>query len=163
MMKRARHQGRLDLILTSMIPWIAEKPWEFAYDHGRESFLATEEIHFIRNVMTNVPADPIVRSEGPLSILVASAQPVGFGRLSIDQEVAVIRRGFEPLVEAGLVEIESLARATPSQIHGYLQTGSYQIVHFIGHGVYDEDRGEGCLIYGAWAGNIGVRHASLDA
>jgi hypothetical protein len=144
---RTRQRGRLDLVLTSMIPWIAEKPWEFAYDHGRESFLATEEIHFIRNVMTNVPADPIVRSNGPLRILVVSAQPVGFGRLAIDQEEAVIRRGFEPLVEVGLVEIESLARATPAQIHGYLQTGSYQVVHFIGHGVFDEKRGEGCLMF----------------
>jgi hypothetical protein len=144
---RSRQRGRLDLVLTSMIPWIAEKPWEFAYDHGRQSFLATEEIHFIRNVMTNVPADPIVLSNGPLRILVVSAQPVGFGRLSIDQEVAVIRRGFEPLVEAGLIEIESLARATPAQIHGYLQTGSYQVVHFIGHGVYDERGGEGSLIF----------------
>ena len=47
--------------LTSMIPWIAEKPWEFAYDTGRRRFLATEEIHFVRNVLTNVPADPIDR------------------------------------------------------------------------------------------------------
>jgi hypothetical protein len=144
---RARQRGRLDLILTSMIPWIAEKPWEFAYDHGRKSFLATEEIHFIRNVMTNVPADSIVRPSGPMRILVAAAQPVGFGRLSIDQEIAVIRRGFEPMVEAGVVEIEPLARATPAQIHGYLQTGSYQIVHFIGHGVFDEEKGEGRLIF----------------
>jgi len=144
---RARQKGRLDLVLTSMVSWIAEKPWEFAYDHGRKSFLATEEIHFIRNVMTNVPADPIVRSDGPLRILVVSAQPVGFGQLSIDQEVAVIRRGFEPLIEAKLVQIESLARATPAQIHGYLQTGSYQVVHFIGHGVYDEAQGEGSLIF----------------
>ena len=144
---RARQVGRLDLVLTSMISWIAEKPWEFAYDFGRKSFLATEEVHFIRNVMTNVPADPIAQSDGPLRILVVSAQPVGFGRLSIDQEEAVIRRGFVPLIEAGLVEIESLARATPAQIHGYLQTGSYQIVHFIGHGVYNEKYGEGNLIF----------------
>ncbi len=144
---RTRQRGRLDLVLTSMIPWIAEKPWEFAYDHGRKSFLATEETHFIRNVLTNVPADPIMRADGPLRILVVSAQPVGFGRLSIDQELAVIQRGFEPLVEAGLVEIETLARATPSMIHGRLTTGKYQVVHFIGHGVYDEKRGEGCLIF----------------
>lgn len=144
---RTRQRSRLDIVLTSMIPWIAEKPWEFAYDHGRKSFLATEETHFIRNVLTNVPADPIVRADGPLRILVVSAQPVGFGRLSIDQEVAVIRRGFEPLVEAGLVEIETLARATPSMIHGHLTTGKYQVVHFIGHGVYNEERGEGCLIF----------------
>lgn len=144
---RTRQRGRLDVVLTSMIPWIAEKPWEFAYDHGRKSFLATEETHFIRNVLTNVPADPIIRADGPLRILVVSAQPVGFGRLSIDQELAVIQRGFEPLVEAGLVEIESLARATPSMIHGRLTTGKYQVLHFIGHGVYNEERSEGCLIF----------------
>ena len=144
---RTRQRGRLDLVLTSMIPWIAEKPWEFAYDHGRQSFLSTEEIHFIRNVLTNVPADPIVLRDGPLRILVVSAQPVGFGRLSIDQELAVIQRGFKPLADAKLVEIETVARATPSMIHEYLKTEKYQVVHFIGHGTYDEDRDEGCLIF----------------
>ena len=55
---RSRQQRRkLDLVLTSMIPWIAEKPWEFAYDAGRQSFLATEDIHFVRNVLTAIPAD----------------------------------------------------------------------------------------------------------
>jgi hypothetical protein len=151
---RARQRRRrLDFVFTSMIPWIAEKPWEFSYDHGRSSFLATEDIHFIRNVLTNVPADPIVSASGPLRILVASAQPVGMGRLSIDQEVAVIRRGFEPLIDAGHITVEALARATPSQLHGHLQTGDYQIVHFIGHGVYDEARREGCLIFVDERGN----------
>jgi len=142
-----QRQRRLDLVLTSMIPWIAEKPWEFAYDSGRKSFLATEEIHFVRNVLTNVPSDPIVPCVGPLRILVASAQPVGFGLLSVDQEVEVIRRGFAPLVDAGLIEIEVLARTTPERLHGYLMTGNYQVVHFIGHGVYNEDRKEGCLVF----------------
>ena len=142
-----QRRRRLDLVLTSMIPWISEKPWEFAYDSGRRSFLATEEIHFVRNVLTNVPADPIVRPQGPLRILVAAAQPVGFGRLSIDQEVEVIRRGFTSLVEAQLVTIDVIARATPEEIHAYLKTGTYQIVHFIGHGVFDEQRREGCLVF----------------
>jgi hypothetical protein len=145
---RTRQRGRLDIVLTSMIPWIAEKPWEFAYDSGRESYLATEDTHFIRNVLTNVPAeDPIRSPDDPLRILVVSAQPVGFGRLSIEQEEKVIKRGFESLVDAKLVEIDTLARATPSMIHGHLSTGRYDIVHFIGHGVYDEKRGEGCLIF----------------
>jgi len=144
---RTLQRNRLHIVLTSRIPWIAEKPWEFAYDRNRNSFLATDEIHFIRNVLTNVPADPIIPTEGPLRILVVSAQPVGFGRLSIDQEFEVIKRGFEPLVEAGLVEINALARATPSMIHSLLATGNYQVVHFIGPGVYDEERGEGCLLF----------------
>jgi hypothetical protein len=142
-----QRRRRLDFVLTSMIPWISEKPWEFAYDTGRQSFLATEDIHFVRNVLTNVPADPIVRAVGPLRILVVAAQPVGFGRLSIDQEVEIIRRGFQPLVDARLVEIEPHAGVTPDQLHDLLKTGSFQVVHFIGHGVFNEQRGEGCLVF----------------
>jgi hypothetical protein len=143
---RQRDQ-KLNLVLTSMIPWIAEKPWEFAYDTVRQSFLATEEIHFVRNVLTAIPADPIAECPGALRILVASAQPVGFGRLSIDQEREVIRRGFEPLMDAGLVTVDVLPHATPGAIHGHLGTGRYDVVHFIGHGVFDEDKQEGCLLF----------------
>lgn len=144
---RSRQRRKLDLVFTSMIPWIAEKPWEFAYDTVRRRFLATEEIHFVRNVLTAIPAESVTERSGPLRILVASAQPVGFDRLSIDQESEVIRRGFEPLIEAGLVVVDVLPRTTPSAIHGYLSTGEYSIVHFIGHGVFDEEAEEGYLAF----------------
>jgi hypothetical protein len=146
---RARQRTRrLDLVLTSMIPWISEKPWEFAYDAGRGTFLATEDLHFVRNVLTNVPADPIVRRDGPLRMLVVAAQPVGFGRLSIEQEVDVIRRGFQPLADAKLAVVDVIAQVTPQRLHQQLSTGEpYQIVHFIGHGVYDDERRQGCLVF----------------
>ncbi len=145
---RSRQSNRkLDLVFTSMIPWIAEKPWEFAYDKVRNSFLATEEIHLIRNVLTAVPANIVSVVKGPLRILVASAQPVGFGRLSIKQEEEVIRRGFQPLIDAGAVRIKVVAHATPTLIHGELATGRYNAVHFIGHGTFDEDKQEGMLIF----------------
>ncbi len=131
-----------------MIPWISEKPWEFAYDAGRGTFLATEDLHFVRNVLTNVPADPIVRPNGPLRILVAAAQPVGFGRLSIEQEVGVIRRGFQPLSDVRLATVDVMAQVTPRQLHEQLSTGEpYQIVHFIGHGVYDDESRQGRLVF----------------
>jgi hypothetical protein len=145
---RSRQHGRkLDFVFTSMVPWIAEKPWEFAYDAARRSFLATEDIHFIRNVLTSIPADLIPPRAGPLRILVASAQPAGFGRLSVEQEEQVIRRGFEPLVLAGLATVEVLPRATPSSIHARLSTGRFTVVHFIGHGVFDERTQEGALVF----------------
>ena len=56
---RTRQGRKLDFIFTSMIPWIAEKPWEFAYDPGRNCYLATEEMRFSRNVLTSIPADQI--------------------------------------------------------------------------------------------------------
>jgi len=145
---RSRQHGRkLDFVFTSMVSWIAEKPWEFAYDASRRSFLATEDIHFVRNVLTAIPADVIPPRAGPLRILVASAQPAGFGRLSVEQELEVIRRGFDPLIDAGLAEVEVLPRATPSSIHARLSTGSFTIVHFIGHGVFNEKTQEGSLVF----------------
>ncbi len=144
---RSRQTRKLDIVFTSMIPWIAEKPWEFAYDASRRSFMATEEIHLIRNVLTAVPANVIPVRHGPLRILVAAAQPVGFGHLSVEQEVEVIRRGFEPLIDVGSVTVEVLARATPSRIHGRLLTGDFDVVHFVGHGTFDEEAQEGALIF----------------
>jgi hypothetical protein len=145
---RSRQRNRkLDLVFTSMIPWIAEKPWEFAYDKVRDSYLATEEIHLIRNVLTAVPANIIPARVGPLRILVVSAQPVGFGLLSIEQEVRVILRGFQPLIDANAVTVEVLAHATPSLIHGQLETGNFDVIHFIGHGMFNEETGQGALIF----------------
>jgi hypothetical protein len=144
---RTRQGRKLDFIFTSMIPWIAEKPWEFAYDPGRNCYLSTEEMRFSRNVLTSIPADQINPGSGPLRILVASAQPVGYGSLSIEQEEAVIRSGFEPLIAAGLVTVTTLARATPTKLHGHLSNGKFDVVHFIGHGTYDVARGEGFLVF----------------
>jgi hypothetical protein len=159
---RSRQQGRkLDLVLTSMISWIAEKPWEFAYDRTRKSFLATEEVHFIRNALAAVPAEHIAPRAGPLRILVAAAQPVGFGHLSIAQEEEVIRRGFDALVAAGLAEVTTLPRATPGAIQGCLSTAAFDIVHFIGHGAFDEATGGSLIFEDGSGGSFQVAERSL--
>lgn len=138
---------RLNLIFTSMIPWVAEKPWEFAYDPGRRTHLATEEIEFVRNVLTQVPGDSMEPRPGPLRILVVSAQPPGTVPLSIDEETALIQRDFAALVEAGLAEVNVLPRATISALHGQLSTSRYNIVHFIGHGAFDRQANQGYLLF----------------
>src|SRR5262249_28371081 len=81
------------------------------------------------------------------------SQPLQLGRLSIEQEEAVIRSGFEPLREAGLAEIEVLPRATPASLHGYISTGGFSVVHFIGHGEYDRKADRGFLIFQDDSGN----------
>lgn len=142
-----RGNNKLDIVLTSMIPWIAEKPWEFAFDPVRQSFLATEEIHLVRNVLTAIPASEVSPTPGPLKILVVSAQPISFDKLSVAEETRVIERGFKPLIKAGLVSIDIVARVTPSQLHQHLSTGKFSVVHFIGHGTFDEQSQEGALIF----------------
>jgi hypothetical protein len=139
--------GHLNVIFTSMVPWIADKPWEFAFDPDRKTFLATQKLHFVRNALTSVPAENIRPKAGPLRILVAVAQPIGTGRLSWEQEEVVIRRGFQPLVEAGLVEIEILRSTTPMMLHRYLSANEFDVVHFVGHGSFDEESGKGYLLF----------------
>jgi CHAT domain-containing protein len=137
---------RLDLIFTSMIPWVADLPWEFAYDNQRGAFLATQEIHFVRNVITSIPAEEIAERPLPMRVLVVGAQPISEAKLSIDEEIKVIRRGFEPLIEAGALDLTVLPRATPQSFHGYISTGQFDVVHFIGHGEFGED-GTGHLVF----------------
>lgn len=146
--RELRRGRRLDVIFTSMIPWVANKPWEFAYDPSRKTFLATEEIHFVRNVLTAVPAERPPPHDGRLKILVAVAQPVGLGQLSVDEEQLVIRRGFEPLIASGAAQVEVLPRATPASLHAAVVMRSPDVVHFIGHGEFgkrpgrdDEEKG----------------------
>ncbi|HUI94288.1 MAG TPA: CHAT domain-containing protein [Xanthobacteraceae bacterium] len=128
--------GHLNVIFSSQVPWIADKPWEFAYDVNRNTFLATEDLHLVRNVITPVPADKLLPKAGPLRMLVAVAQPVGTGQLSAAEEETVIRRGFESLIDAGLVTVEVLRAATPNGLHRWISMGNFDIVHFIGHGVF---------------------------
>jgi hypothetical protein len=138
---------RLDLVFTSMVHWVAEKPWEFAFDPGRKTFLATEEIHFVRNVLTQVPGDASDPRPGPLRILVVSAQPPGTIELSIDQETDMIKRDFAALTDAGLAAVEVLPRATISDLHAKLATGEFNVVHFIGHGAFDDNTRQGFLLF----------------
>ena len=147
-------QGPLNVVLTCTIPWLADKPWEFAFDPSRRKFLVTEEIHFVRNVVTAVPAQYITRCAGPLRMLLVAAQPVGTVELSEEDEAAVVRHSFQTLIDAGLVQVDVLTRATPAALHSYVQGKSYDIVHFIGHGDFDRDAHKGVLLFESADGSM---------
>jgi hypothetical protein len=138
---------RLAIVFTSMVNWVADKPWEFAYDPYSQAFLASEDTNFTRNVVTGVPSDAPLRHERVMRILVVVAQPIGMGVLSTEEERAVIERGFRMLIDAGLAEIEILLHATADLLHKHLELRPYDVLHFIGHGEYDSVTEEGCLLF----------------
>ena len=142
--RTAQPNGRLHLIFTSMISWIADLPWEFAYDPERKNFLATSEVNFTRNVDTAIPADRI-GARDKLRILVVVAQPLGLAHLSVAEETDVIKSGFHNLP----AEVNVLLDATPALLHQTLEVSllPYDIIHFIGHGEYDDKTGLGCLVF----------------
>ena len=139
---------RLNLIFTSDIGWIADQSWEFIYDPDRRTFLALEEVNFTRNVLTAIPAERIPARNG-MRILVVVAQPLGLGTLSVEEEADVIRSGFRRLLDAGLAQVELLLDATPELLHRRLESAEapFDVLHFIGHGEYQEQNDCGYLIF----------------
>jgi CHAT domain-containing protein len=146
--RTAQPNGRLHLIFTSMISWIADLPWEFAYDPERKNFLATSEVNFTRNVDTAIPADRI-GAHDKLRILVVVAQPLGLAHLSVDEETAAVKSGFQSLIKANLADVNVLLDATPALLHQMLEVAvkPYDVIHFIGHGEFDDKTGLGYLVF----------------
>ena len=140
---------RLHLIFTSDIDWIAAQAWEFIYDPDRRNFLALEEVNFTRNVLTAIPADRLPERAGAMRILVVVAQPLGLGKLSVEEEADVIRSGFRRLLDAKLAEVELLLDATPELLHRTLAAAHspFDILHFIGHGEYRAEENCGYLVF----------------
>ncbi|MFN8858329.1 MAG: CHAT domain-containing protein [Planctomycetaceae bacterium] len=149
---RFRDQRRkLNVVFTSMIPWVADLPWEFAFDPACGNYLATSDVRFVRGVLTAIPSDRIPdRTAETLKILVVSAQPRSLAALSLDDERRLVESSFRPLVEHGYVEIDVLAEATPDLLHARVRQAEYgeiDVVHFMGHGEFDEETQTGYLLF----------------
>jgi hypothetical protein len=144
---RALQRGRpLNLVFTSMLDWVADKPWELAFDPSRREFLSTSSVNFVRNAFTAVPADVTARGRGRLRILVAVAQPQGVAPLSGSVETADLEKAFADLVKKGRAAVEVLAPATAGRLQRRLAAGGVDVLHFVGHGAFDEKEREGSIL-----------------
>jgi hypothetical protein len=72
-------------------------------------------------------------------MLVVVAQPVGMALLSAAEEEQVVRRGFQELEDLGLATVEYMLGARIDRLHERLRNPDIDILHFIGHGTYQND------------------------
>ena len=144
---RALGKGRpLDVVFTSMLDWVADKPWELAFDPSRREFLATSSVNLVRNAFTAVPADVPARGRGRLRILAVAAQPRGAAPVDARTETSDLRKAFADLVRKGRAAVELLAPATAGRLQRRLAAGGVDVLHFVGHGEFDEREREGSLL-----------------
>jgi len=143
---RAGTKGALELVFTPGLDWIADKPWELAWDASRRRFLADDAV-LVRDVFGAPPAAAasLAPGRGPLHVLVALAEPRDAAPVAARQETAAIRAALAPLVRAGHVKLEVLASATPAGLHKRLSSGGVDVFHFVGHGAFDEKEKSGSL------------------
>jgi CHAT domain len=126
---------------------LAGIPWEFLRDPPW--FLAKRiKTPVVRLVDRKDPSPPL-RVEPPLRILGMVSRPSDDALAGLDAEAeqAALQRRLAPLIEAGMVSVRWLERATLPALQQEADHGEdFHIFHYIGHGEYDEDSGESSLI-----------------
>lgn len=152
-----------DVVFTSLLDWVADKPWELAFDPHRRAWLAATESCFTRNVVTATPCEARPRREGPLSIVVAAAQPAGLAALSWEEEAEAIRAGLAPLADRGLARVRVERAVTVEALHRLVADGPCDVLHFVGHGTWDAKARTGSLLLESGTGSAAPAEASALA
>jgi hypothetical protein len=82
----------------------------------------------------------------PLSVLVMISRPIDHQSLDVDREQANLQSALSGLVDAGMLTVTLLDKATLPALADSLLRGRYHIFHYIGHGGFDERSQDGVLV-----------------
>ena len=144
---QTRPQGlglRLRLRLADT-PELAEVPWEFLFDPRHNRFLAQSRYTpLVRYLDLPDPPRPL-SVEGPLRLLVMVSSPSGYAELDVEHEWDVLTGALAQQLTAGRVIAERLV-ANMNTLRRRLRREEFHIFHFIGHGRYRSDWGDGVLV-----------------
>jgi hypothetical protein len=141
---RARDMG-LRVKLRVNVPELAALPWEFLYDRRRGAFLAlSATTPLVRYTALSQPIEPLA-VKPPLRVLGLIADPVNLDPLDVTREKERLEQALGRLREHGLVELSWVPNGTWRDLQDSLRHGPWHIFHFIGHGGFDEARGEGLI------------------
>jgi hypothetical protein len=129
----------------SHAPALANLPWEFLYDREENLFLALSNTSpIVRYLEQPRRVDPLAVA-APLRLLVIIAAPVDLEALDADVEWANLQNALAPLVQRGSLHIERLTPPTFASLQAALRRTPYHLLHFIGHGAFEETVQDGVL------------------
>ena len=142
----ARDRGlRITLALTDA-PELLHIPWEFLYE--RPAFLAASIYTPVVRSLDLPAARPPRTIALPLRVLGVVSRPAGWDELDVDVERSKLEQALQPLSDAGIVELIWLSRATLPELERQIgHPEEIHILHFIGHGGYDERTHTGILVF----------------
>jgi WD40 repeat protein len=141
-----RNRGLRIQIRLSEVPELCDLPWEFLY-HDEDGFLAlSTQTPVVRYLEIKQPVRPL-SLRYPLRILVVISSPSNLPRLDVDHEWENLRAALSDIESKGFVQIERLAVPQLARLNRRLRLDQFHILHFIGHGDFDETRGIGTLYF----------------
>ena len=136
-------------------PELAGLPWEYLYNSALNRFFALSiETPVVRYLELPEWTRPLAITP-PLRILAMIASPRDQAPLNVEREWGRLREALSGLEQRGLVTLERLEQASLAELQRRLRRGTYHILHFVGHGGFDERSQDGVLIL---EGEDGLSH-----
>lgn len=141
---RAQASG-LRVRLRVAPPELAALPWEYLRDPNTGDFIClSANSPVVRYLELPHAAEPL-RIALPLRILGVVARPADLPRLDVEGETSRIEDALKPLLESGWLHLEWLRPPTVAALQSAMGQGDWHVLHFIGHGGFDSQQGEGAL------------------
>ncbi|MFT3970953.1 MAG: CHAT domain-containing protein [Micropruina sp.] len=128
-------------------PQLADVPWEYLYPSSLRQFLVLSTKTPVVRYLEQPRAVPPLTVAPPLQVLVVVCSPTNLATLDVDAEVARIRQALASLEQKGQLRLTVLPHATLADLRGTLRRSPFHVLHFIGHGGFDDHSGEGMLAF----------------
>ena len=140
----AREERALRVVLEVQPPELARLPWEFMFDTTQQAYLALD-VALLRSPIMDDQARTLL-VEGPLRVLGMAALPGDQQELAaVGEEQRRLGEALEPLIRARRVELDWVEGQTWRDLREKVHRGGWHVLHFIGHGGFDETAKEGML------------------
>jgi outer membrane biosynthesis protein TonB len=142
---RAAGQGvRITLSLTD-VPELGAIPWEYLYDEP--NFLSISTWTPVVRYLDLPKPRKALAMQLPIRILGVVSAPTDAETLNGTLERAKLEEALKPLIATNAVSIEWLEEANLLALNRKLKNDDFHILHYIGHGGFDDTSGEGVLLF----------------
>jgi hypothetical protein len=144
--REAKRQGAgLRVRLRIRPPELAELPWELLYAPDQREYLTlSRSVSLVRYLEVAQPAEALP-VQPPVRVLGMVASPRDLDRLDAIQEQQRLAAALQGLVRDGTFELTWLTGQTWRELQTALRQNAYHVLHFIGHGGFDMQLGEGFI------------------
>jgi CHAT domain len=134
---------KLRLVLRLSDARLASLPWEAMYDARNDEYVCRNE-PLVRYVAAGSVPIPLALKP-PLRILGLVSSPSDMPPLAVEEEKARLTDALAGLVVKGLVYLDWVDRPDWDSVHAKLRDDTWHVLHFIGHGEYDNTAQEGTI------------------
>jgi hypothetical protein len=143
---------RLQVVLRLDVPKLSAIPWEAMYDTENDQYICLND-PLIRHIPSTT-AEP-VEVTSSLEVLALVASPEGLTSLDVEAERKKLSDALAEPIADGRIHLKWLMQASWDDVQDEMLSGTWHVLHFIGHGDYDLASDQGVI---ALVGDDGGPH-----